>query len=64
MMRVCLIVLCLVYAHSTMAAQGHSKPAKKNPNHDLCATEAWLHMPKRSSRSSHMLFRRKPMPMH
>src|SRR5262245_54177579 len=29
----------------------------------MCATEARLHLPQRSPRSSDMLFRRKPVPM-
>jgi len=39
------------------------EPEQKDHNHDMCASEAQLHMPQRFSRSSDVLFGRKPMPL-
>src|SRR6266849_3591302 len=66
MVGIGLLFLCLAYAHTAVAAvayQRHSSPSKKTTIMTF-VSEAQLHMPQRFSRSSDVLFGRKPMPLH
>ena len=67
MVGIDLLFLCLAYAHTAVAVvahQRHSSPSKETTIMTcMCASEAQLHMPQRFSRSSDVLFGRKPMPL-